>query len=114
MDSRFQVMDTGIFVRGTWILDSNRLLDPYFLSCFPDSKLRIPVPTRKKFPDSTSKNFPESGFAYMDKFRVFCLRGNNPKAWVNKHLPLAQYFLTKFWSPRYLRPQTDPASSVSV
>jgi len=52
--------------------------------------------------------------AKTSRIPVFCLTGNNPVAWVNKRLPLAQYFLTKFWSPRYLRPQTDPASSVSV
>ena len=38
MDSRFQVLNSGMFVNGTWIPDSNRLWDPDSSSCIPDSK----------------------------------------------------------------------------
>ena len=38
VDSRFQVLNSGMFVSGTWIPDSNRLWDPDSSSCIPDSK----------------------------------------------------------------------------
>ena len=38
MDSGFQALDIELFVRGTWIPDSNRWWDPDFLSCIPEAQ----------------------------------------------------------------------------
>ena len=51
-DSGSQVMDTGFFVSGTWILDSNRQWDPDFWICIPNSKAQDSRFHENKFPDS--------------------------------------------------------------
>ena len=105
---RFRIPGSGYrsLCPRNWDSGFHSLVGSVILSCIPDSKTQ----------DSGFHGFQISGIpqAKTSQIPVFCLTGNNPVAWVNKHLPLAQYFLTKFWSPRYLRPQTDPASSVSV
>ena len=59
----FRVLDSGSFVRGTWIADSNRQRIPDSLSCIPYG---IPKP---RIPDSTAKIcwIPESQFPYMGR-----------------------------------------------
>ena len=49
LDSQFCSMDTdsGFFVSGTWILDSNYKWDPEYLTFIPDSKRKI-----SQIPDS--------------------------------------------------------------
>ena len=61
--SGFRVLDSGSFVSGTWIADSNRWWIPDSLSCIPYG---IPKP---RIPDSTAKIcwIPESQFPYMGR-----------------------------------------------
>ena len=56
MDSGFHVLDSGSFVTGTWIPDSG--FQSLVRLRIPWAVFRIPKP---RIPDSTSKNFPDSG-----------------------------------------------------
>ena len=58
VDSGFQVLHSGVFVRGTWILDSDPLLDPYFLSCIADSTAQDSGSQKKKIPRFNKQILP--------------------------------------------------------
>ena len=47
VDSGFQVLDSRLFVSGTWIPDSKRFWDPDSLTCISDSKAQVCHSTRK-------------------------------------------------------------------
>ena len=59
MDSGFQVLDSTLFVSGTWIPDSKRFWDPDSLTCIPDSKAQD-LPFHKK-------NYTKCGFTYSGR-----------------------------------------------
>ena len=53
MDSGLQILDSGFFICGTWISDSNRWWDSDSLSCIRDSTFQspgFPIFQKQKFP----------------------------------------------------------------
>ena len=62
VDSRSQVLDSEFLVSGTWILDSDRLLDSGFRSLV---EFRIPI----------ASGIPDSGFQSLMRFRIPIVSG---------------------------------------
>ena len=55
LDSGFQALESGLFVSGTWILDSNRHQDSGFLELYPGIQspgFRIPQTQISRIPES--------------------------------------------------------------
>ena len=57
---RFPELDTGFFIRGTWILDSNREWDSVFLELYSGFQSQ-----GFHFPQAKISRHPESLFSYM-------------------------------------------------
>ena len=70
LDCGFHVVDSGLFVRGTWISDCNHYWDPHTLCCIQDSKAQDSWFHKQRFP----------GFPYVGQAKF--TNGNFSKKYI--------------------------------